>query len=117
MDVYGIDIDVFLYESFKLELELLKNKYEINGKRFGSRVKQIIEIVTRYQPCISELTLDDLLELAELDLVVVEFYLWSKYNISVSPIVSAKDFHLSNLVMWKWTIYTKNNESIKYSIL
>ena len=87
----GFEIDDILHESFKLELELLKNKYEINDDMVKSKVRQIADMATRYQSSSNELSLDDLLELAELDIEVVEFYLWSKYNMSVSSIASAKE--------------------------
>ena len=34
------DIDDFLHESFKVDLELLKNKYKIKDERVKSRVRQ-----------------------------------------------------------------------------
>ena len=58
-----------------------------------SRVRQIAGIATRYQSSISELPLDVLLELAELDLVVAEFYLWSKYNMNNTSITYAKELY------------------------
>lgn len=86
------DIDDFLHESFKTELELLKKKYEIQEDK-KPLVKKIATTAGKYRHSIGDLVLDDLLELAEHDLVFVEFYLWSKANMHVDSINKAQSLY------------------------
>lgn len=83
------EIDDFLHESFKAELEILKTKYDLEDEK-KAIIKRIATTASRYSHHIGDLLLDDLLVLADYELAFVDFYLWTKANIKNHSIDQAK---------------------------
>jgi len=85
------DIDGFLHESFKADLEKLKDKYEIHDEEKKAKIRKIVGIVDKYDVNRSELSLDYLLELSMLDISLVEFYYWVKYELDIESLNEARE--------------------------
>lgn len=83
------EIDDFLHESFRAELEILKTKYDLVDEK-KAIINRIATTANRYSHHNGELLLDDLLVLADYESAFVDFYLWTKANIKNHSIDQAK---------------------------